>query len=126
MPARQWQKIVVEDDQGIGDVLPDGRILAGINVAMSDDDVEAIRQGYKCINCWENFEAAFPEECFVCGFPCKTRQSERFAHDYAGWDPDLRTGPNWDRLADDLEERAERRRFAKKASESGIVVPRGF
>lgn len=123
---RPWNRIVVETDQGVGDVLPDGRILAGINVAMNDDDVEAMRQGYKCINCWENFDHAFPNTCFLCGFPCKTMQSERFAHDYKGWAPDLRTGPNWDRLADELEERAERRAFEKRASESNIIVPRGF
>lgn len=119
---RPWNKIVVESDQGVGEVLPDGRILAGVNVAMSDDDVEAIRQGYKCINCWENLDSGWPEECFVCGFPIRAQQAERFEHDYAGWAPDLRTGPNWERLADQLEERAERRAFEERAEKSGISL----
>lgn len=124
--ARPWKRIVVEPDQGVGEVLPDGRIFAGVNVAMADDDVEAIRQGYKCINCWENFDHAWPETCFVCGFAVRHRQAERFGHDYAGWEHDLRTGPVWDRIADQLEERRERRAFEQRAAESGISVPRAL
>lgn len=119
---RAWQRIVVEEDHGVTEVHEDGRLMPGLNVAMSVDDVEATRQGYKCINCWENFESAWPKLCFVCGYPVATHQAEQFARVYAGYDPTLRTGADWEAVADQLEERAERRAFAKRAKESGISL----
>lgn len=124
--ARAWEKIVVEEDQGVVEVHSDGRMMPGLNVAMSDDDVEATRLGYKCINCWENFDSAFPKVCPVCSFPCAERQTEHFARVYKGHDPTLRTGAEWEKEADRLQDRQERRAFEKRASESGITVPKSI
>lgn len=96
--------------------------MQGLNVAMSDDDVEATRAGYKCINCWENLEEAFPKSCFVCGFPCRDRQAEQFAKVYKGYDPTARTGADWEAEADRIEEQQERRAFEKRAAKSGISL----
>ena len=116
--------MLVEDDIGILEQHPDGRVTQGVRVAMCDEDVEATRTGYKCVNCFENLDNAFPEQCPLCGFPMKERQAELFARIYKGHIPGLRTGPDWEAEADRLEDRAERRAFEQRASESNIVVPR--
>lgn len=121
--ARPWKRILVEDDPDHAEVL-DGRVYQGLRVAMSDEDVEAMRQGYKCINCWENLDEAFPKSCPLCTFPMRAEQAERFSRIYVGYIPGLRTGADWEAEADRLEARKERRAFERRAKESGIVVPR--
>ncbi len=121
---RKWNRVLVDVDPGYLEVLGPGRVVQGVKFALCDDDIEAIRQGYKCINCLENLESVFPKNCPVCEFPMKEEQTQRFGMIYRGHIPGARTGPDMDKIADQLEERAERRAFARKAKESGIVVPR--
>ncbi len=118
--ARPWQRILVEEDPGVLEMYPDGRLMHGISVAMTAEDVEATRQGYKCINCWENLEEGWPEECPVCSFPIKAQQAEHFARVYAGYDATLRTGANWEAEADRIADKQERRNTLQRAKESGI------
>jgi hypothetical protein len=133
--ARPWNRIVVEEDPGVIEVHEGGRMMPGLNVAMCHDDVEAIRHGIKCINCFENLDregadgpcgvcsgSAWPKLCFLCGYPVATHQAEQFARVYAGYDSTLRTGADWEREADRLDERKERRAFAARAKESGIFL----
>lgn len=133
--ARPWNRIVVEEDYGVTEVHEDGRLMHGLNIAMCDDDVEAIRLGIKCINCQENLDregaegpcgvcpgTAWPKQCFLCGYPVATHQAEQFARVYAGYDRTLRTGADWEAEADRLMERQERRAFARRAKESGISL----
>jgi hypothetical protein len=122
---RPWNRIVVDDDPDVIEEHPDGRLTQGFSVAMCDEDVEAMRQGYKCIGCFENLDHAFPKDCPVCGFPMQAEQAERFARIYKGHKL-TRTGVDWEAQADRLEEQKERRAFEKRAAESGIVVPRGI
>lgn len=109
--------------------------MPGLNIAMCHDDVEATRQGIKCINCQENLDregaegpcgicpgTAWPKRCFLCGYPVAELQAEQFARVYKGYDPTLRTGADLERVADEMAERAERRRFAARAKESGISL----
>lgn len=117
-----WNRILIEDDPDKAELL-DGRVTQGLRVAMCDEDVERLRQGYKCINCFEPLDTAFPKACPLCTYPMKEQQAELFGAIYAGYIPGLRTGPDWEAEADRLEERKERRAFAKRAKESGIVVP---
>lgn len=120
--AREWRKIVIEEDPGVIEVFSNGRMMQGLNVGMCDEDVEAIRTGYKCITCWENLDEAFPKECPVCGFPCRDRQAEQFVRVYKGYEPGLRTGPDWEAAADRIEEQQERRAFQQRAAKSGISL----
>lgn len=89
---------------------------------MCDDDIEATRTGYKCINCYENLDHAFPVLCPVCEFPMKACQAEKFAYVYRGW---KHSGPqiNWDAEAERLERREQER---VRASRSSIVIPRSI
>lgn len=117
-----WNRIVVQEDVGVVESYADGRMMPGLNVAMCDEDVDRTRLGFKCIRCFEPFETAWPKTCGVCGYPVATHQAEQFARVYEGYDPNLRTGIDWDAEADRLEDRAERRRFAARAKESGISL----
>jgi hypothetical protein len=102
---------------------PEGkRLMAGLNIAACTEDVEQVRQGYRCLNCWEPLDEAWPRACFLCSYPIGKKQAEDFARVYKGYDPTLRTGADLDAAADRMEERAERRRFAARARESGIVL----
>ena len=120
--ARPWNRIVVEEDPGVIEVFESGRMMQGLNVGMCDEDVEATRVGYRCINCFENFDTAFPENCPVCNFPCRDRQAETFARVYKGFEPGLRTGPDWEAEADRIAEQQERRAFEQRAAKSGIAL----
>jgi hypothetical protein len=118
---------VYEEDAGVVEIHAGGRMLPGLNVAMCDEDVEATRQGAKCINCQENFDSetpggVWPDNCYVCGYPVKTHQAEQFARVYKGHDPSLRTSADWEKEADALQERQERRAFEKRAAKSGISL----
>jgi hypothetical protein len=116
---------VVEEDHGVMEVheTPEGkRLLPGLNIAASTEDVEQVRQGYRCINCWEPLENAWPKGCPLCGFPIADKQSETFARVYKGYDATVNGQIDWDREAERLEARAERRAWAKRARESGIVL----
>jgi len=133
--ARPWRQLLVEEDHGVIEIQQNGRMLPGLNIAMCDEDVEATRLGFKCINCQENLDregaegpcgrctgTAFPERCFLCGFEVGKYQAETFARVYAGYDPTLRGGADWNAELARLEERRERRAFARRAKESGISL----
>lgn len=119
----KWNRIIVDDDPDRAELL-DGRVTQGLRVGMCDEDVERLRQGYMCIQCFEPLDSAFPKACPLCTYPIAEQQAELFGAIYAGHIPGLRTGPDWEAEADRLEERKERRAFARRAKESGIVVPR--
>lgn len=118
----EWDRIVVEEDLGVIEVHADGRMQHGLNIATSNRGVEKIRTGYRCINCMEPFESAWPKHCNVCSFPVADKQAEQFARVYAGYDPTMRVETDWEAAADRLEERKERRAWAKRARESRIVL----
>jgi hypothetical protein len=136
--AREWKRILVEEDVGVMEVhsTPQGnRLMAGLNIAMCDEDVDATRRGLKCINCQENLDregaegpygvcsgTAWPKSCFLCGYPVGDRQAEQFARVYKGYDPTARTGADLEAAADRMADRAERRAFARRAKESGISL----
>ena len=126
MPRAEWNRIVAENDPFVAQQQPDGTLTMGVRLTLCDEDVEMIRQGYKCINCLENLESGFPEECFLCGYPIKKMQSETFARVFSGHRPGARTGADWEAQADRLQERAERRAFERRARESNIFVPRAL
>lgn len=102
---------------------PEGRrLMSGLNIAATSEDVEQVRQGYRCLNCWEPLEEGWPRACPLCTYPIGKQQAQDFARVYKGYDPTLRTGADLDAAADRMADRAERRSFAKRARESGIVL----
>lgn len=125
MPKPKWNPIIVEEDVGVMEVheTPEGRrLMSGLNIAARSEDVEQVRQGYRCLHCWEPLEHAWPRACPLCRYPINEKQAEDFARVYKGYDPTVNGQIDWQREQDRLEERAERRRFAARARESGIVL----
>jgi hypothetical protein len=113
--------MIVEEDVGVTEVFADGRMMHGLNVAMTDEGVERMRQGYKCIRCWEPFESPWPKHCNVCNFPVGEHQAEHFARAYKGYDPSRRTGADLEKAADEMAERQERRAFERRTGISVVV-----
>lgn len=105
---RKWNKCLIDEDPGFIEVHADGTVRRGLRFLYADEDIEMIRQGYKCLECGEPLPDAFPDNCFLCGFPVREHQSERFAQMFAGWRP---TGSSID--WDEEEERLERQRHER-------------
>ncbi len=120
MARRSWHVPVVEVDTGFVEMTPDGP-REGIRMAFCDDDIEMFRQGYKCIDCLELLDTAFPPECFVCGFPVGEVQAQVCAERFAG---SRAVGSQINE--DDELERLAKQRFERNKIEKGnsrIWVP---
>jgi hypothetical protein len=123
---RKWNRVVAENDPFVAQQQLDGTLTQGVRLTLCDEDVDMMRHGYKCINCLENLETAFPEACPLCSYPMARLQAELFARVFAGHIPGARTGLDWEAEADRLEERKERRAFERRARESNIIVPKAI
>jgi len=97
-----------------------GRATLDYAARFSQEDIERIRLGYVCINCWEPHESPFPEACALCGFPMREEQSAAFQEKFKGVERDPRS-VLIERELDALDDRHERRFHTTKA---GIVVPK--
>jgi len=97
-------------------------------IALEDYDFHRMRAGYVCVNCLEDLDTAFPDECPVCRFPMATRQSERIAKEFVGT---THVGPSTT-LEDErliMQEMRARRLRETRGIETytpSIIVPRGF
>lgn len=123
MARRTWNVPLVEADPNYVEITPDGP-REGVRMAFCDDDIEMFRQGYKCIDCLELFDSAFPESCFVCGFPVRSEQAAVFAERFAGTRA-IGSRVNED---DELERLASQRRereLREGARSKGIIIPKG-
>lgn len=120
---RPWDEVIVEPDPDHVVISSDGKVRSHNNLIMSDRMVGEVRSGYRCINCLEGFEEAWPKQCHVCKFEVSEKQARRFGMEFIG---NVRVGPSVsleEELAAlaELEERENR--FVEKPS---IIVPRGF
>lgn len=93
-------------------------------MAFCDDDIEMFRQGYKCIDCLEPLDSAFPLECPVCEFPCNEFQAQVFAERFAGH-RDLGSKINPDEELERLARQRDERERREGLKAKGIVLPRG-
>jgi len=89
------------------------RYLREVGVAISDEWFDQIKQGYRCLACFEPQREAFPEKCHMrgCGYKIRKYQAdelERHVRNVEMYEP-----------PDELptEERARR---------AGIIVPRAI
>lgn len=84
MTRAKWTPIGVEENtEGQLAVFGDGEIRRDIDLYLTPEQYEQMRQGYQCCRCFEVVESAFPETCGVpgCdgypnGFPMRERQRE--------------------------------------------------
>lgn len=83
-----WKSnIDIEDD---ATTLTDatGRLTLDHVTWLSDEWLDQVAKGYRCLNCYQKFSFAYPEVCSFpgCGFPVRDRQQEDFSRMYAGSD----------------------------------------
>lgn len=103
-------------------ILPDGRKVERTVFALSEEQVERIRQGYVCVKCLEAHDSAFPDECAVCHFPMREQQAAEFAKDFRGG---IRFGPSTtieEEYA--IAEETIQREAYEKATALGLIIPK--
>lgn len=114
-PRRPALPVEMEDDTENVIVNSRGEIRRHVLLIFEEEDVERIRTGYCCLQCGESqvdHGAPFPEKCWLCGFPMKEKQLDRFASEFQG---NIRVGPSTS-LEDELaiaEEVVAREEFEK-------------
>lgn len=121
MPSK-WNVPLVEADPYHYEMTADGP-REGVRMAFCDDDIEMFRLGFKCLDCLEPLDSAFPDECPVCAFPMKDSQAQAFAERFAGHrdlGSTIDPGAELELLARQRDERERREGLKSK----GIVIPR--
>lgn len=81
---KKWTPIAVEDNtDGELVVYSDGEVRRDIDLYLTEDQYEKMKQGYMCCRCFELQETAFPETCglpgcdgYPDGFPMRERQRQ--------------------------------------------------
>ena len=118
--------VAIDEDPDHVIVQADGEIRRHYNLIYKPEDVDRIREGYCCINCGESQvgqkACPLPAACWVCGFPMKEEQAQRFASEFVG---DVRVGPSTTieeelAIADELVQRESH------VAKPSIIVPRYF
>lgn len=102
--------------------LPDGRNITTPLFALSEEQVERVRQGFVCIKCLEAYDSAFPDLCLVCGFPMRLRQIEEFGKTFRG---EKKFGPSTtieEEYA--IAEETIQREAYDKARALGLILPK--
>jgi hypothetical protein len=72
------------------------RWVARLDWYLTDEDIQLIREGRKCVQCMEVFRhtdgssLAWPDRCEVCGYEVAARQRDDLNADYMG---EIRVGP---------------------------------
>lgn len=90
-------------------------------IVLEEYDADRMRAGYICLQCMEDLDTAFPDECPICRYPMATRQAERFAKEFQG---NMRVGPSTT-LDEEREIMQElRRRGQQEIKTPQIIVPR--
>ncbi len=77
-----------------------------VRVTLTEFDMGRLRAGYICLQCKEDLDNAFPDECPVCHYKMATRQAEDFATQFKGT---IHVGPSTT-LEDEREIMQEMRR----------------
>ena len=97
-----------------------GELAVGINWVLSDDEFEQVRAGYRCLHCMEPFETPFPDTCFLCDYPVKSRQTIDLMREHQG---EHRYGPTPLEDIYKLEDEQNEQKPGWSTTGSGIVVP---
>ena len=70
----RWRKgVVIDSCEPTGEVVAiGGRLIAEELVVLKNPaDLERIKQGYLCPNCFEPFEIPYPVLCTLCYYPVR-------------------------------------------------------
>jgi len=125
---RAWDPVLVEPDGEHVLVSEDGTLRDHHNLIMTERMAGEIRDGYRCIQCLEGFEEAWPKQCPVCKFAVSDKQARRFGMEFIG---NIRTCPSTS-IEDELqiaEEMLARERYKQLENDiavrkPSIIIPR--
>ena len=125
MDRRPAVPVAIDDD--VNRVYIDtrtGERVKAYNQTYTEYDAGRIRAGYCCINCGEAQEESFPERCWVCRFPMRDMQAQRFAEEFEGY---TTVGPSKSlaELRAEDDEAKERAKRQREKPTSSIWVPAG-
>jgi hypothetical protein len=93
-PRRPALPISIDEDPEHVLIQEDGTVRRHHEFTYSAEDLDRIRTGYCCIHCGESqvdHGAPFPDHCWVCKFPMRERQQQRFAQEFVG---EKKVGPS--------------------------------
>ena len=128
----RFVRMTITDEPGEMLYYNDGRPpQIAATVALDDpEDMERMKQGYVCAQCFEDLDTPFPDECPVCHFPMREEQSDFLAKRFVG---DVWVGPSTtleDEQAIMLEMRERAYREARgndiAVAKPQIIIPRGI
>lgn len=102
----------------------DGELRHGLHVTLPAENVEEIRQGYRCIMCFAAQPTEAPEECCepYCRYPIRERQQAEFLRQFAG-EEDLWPNHTWER--EEAEARAELDAHRRRKDGVKVWTPAG-
>lgn len=120
--------VAIEEDPDNVLVYENGETRTSYDLTYSEHDIGRIREGYCCIQCGEAQEKAMPKACWVCGFPMRDKQAQRFALEFKGF---KRIGPQTSisdelAIAREMYEREEREKDARKLASQILLPGRDF
>lgn len=129
--TERWRKpviaVAVDEDPEHVIITQDGRTRRSINITVSPEDMERIRQGYVCAWCYSVHETPFPENCRACRQQMREKQPEFVAVSYRG---EVRLPPVHDHDEEQayVDEWLEARELERKgySKQGQIIVPRGL
>lgn len=128
----RFVRLTITDEPGETLIYDDGRPpQIAATVALEDpEDMERMRAGYVCAQCFEDLDTAFPDHCPVCGFAMRDEQAAFIAKRFVG---DVWVGPSTtleDEQAIMLEMRERAYREARgndiAIAKPQIILPRGI
>lgn len=126
MRGNLWDPVLVEPDPDHLLVSSDGTVREHHNLILSEDMSGQVQSGYRCIQCLEPFEEAWPERCPACKFAVRDKQAQRFGQEYVG---NIRVGPSTSiedelAIAEEMVEREERKKNDVSVRKPSIIIPR--
>jgi hypothetical protein len=94
------------------------RLQRNVIAAVDKETLLAMKAGHICLRCYEPHEEAFPEMCYLCGYPMRERQIMDIAMEFRG---NEHVGPAtpFNQFLAEQEERKEKAKFARKIAEGG-------
>ena len=125
---RRWSKppeILSVKDSSREVVVENGKPHRGVDITLSRDSIDRVREGRMCIKCLEPQSEPFPEKCqlSLCGFPIRKEQPRLFERYFEG---ETHLGPSYDVEAELNRLDGEAEELAWQAHPTtGIVVPPG-
>ena len=93
-----------------------------VKATFKQTDIERFRQGFGCLNCWEEFLAAFPENCPICGYESRRRQTHDFATAFKG-DEWTGSGVNADEESQLMQDHLAEWKLAQGLRSRGVYIP---